>query len=359
MNVHESEKLSGMMETFGYRRTDNEKACDVIIFNTCCIRHSAENKLLGHLSILKSLKTDNPKLIAVVCGCMSQQPDGADRLIKNNPYIDIIFGTHNLHCLGEYLTEFERIGKRIIDIWDEGGIEEDVPLRREEDGRAWVNIMYGCNNYCSYCIVPYVRGRERSREFNIVLNEVNGLIRDGVKEITFLGQNVNSYRSGNKDFADLLETSAQIKGDYIFKFLTSHPKDFSKKLIEVISNNQNIAREIHLPVQAGSNRILALMNRKYTRQEYLNLVVLLRKKIPDCKLSTDIIVGFPSETEEEYEETIDLLKTVRFNKLFGFMYSKRAGTTAEKMKNQIPLDIKKERVKKLLDLQKKIERGEI
>ena len=356
MNVHESEKLSGMMEALGYERTEDEKGCDVIIFNTCCIRHSAENKLLGNLSILKVLKANNPKLITAVCGCMSQQPDGADMLIKRNPYIDIIFGTHNLHCLGEYLSKHKQDGKQIVDIWDEGGIEEDIPVRREEDGRAWVNIMYGCDNYCSYCIVPFVRGRERSRDFDTVLAEVKGLIKDGVKEITFLGQNVNSYKSEKKDFADLLSVSAKFDGDYTLKFMTSHPKDFSKKLVEVIASSSNIAKEIHLPVQSGSDRILGLMNRKYTRKQYLDLVTLLRKFMPDCRLTTDIIVGFPSETQAEYEETLDLLKTVRFNKLFGFMYSKRTGTSAEKMDNQIPIDTKRKRIKELLDLQKQIER---
>ena len=358
MNVHESEKLSGLMEDLGYAKTDEEEECDVIIFNSCCIRHSAENKIIGNLGILKPLKEKNPRLIAAVCGCMPQQPSGAERLIKLNPYIDIIFGTHNLHCLQDYIIKFEESRKRVVDIWDEGGIKEDIPVRRERDDTAWVNIMYGCDNYCAYCIVPYVRGRERSREYDTILAEVRGLIADGVKEITLLGQNVNSYKSGDKDFADLLDAVAKCDGDFMVKFLTSHPKDFGEKIIAVIAANPKIERSIHLPVQAGSDRILSLMNRKYTAAQYLDKIRSIRRVIPDCKLSTDIIVGFPSETEDEYNMTIELLREVRFSKLFGFMYSERKGTAAEKLDGQIPISIKRERIKKLLDLQKSIERGE-
>ncbi len=366
MNIHESEKLAGVLEKMGYISTDNINIANVVVFNTCCIREAAEQKAFGNIGALKPLKKKNPDLIVAVCGCMTQQKEKAEELKKTFPFVNIIFGTHNIYKFEEYLTEFQKTHKRILDVW---GKDKDCVLPEEVDSvrtsgyNAWVNIMYGCNNFCSYCIVPYVRGRERSRDFNEIVVECKKLISEGYKTITLLGQNVNSYgndlHNENYTFAKLLDTVAKIEGDFELHFMTSHPKDLTSEVIDVIRDNENISKAIHLPVQSGSNRILKLMNRHYTKQHYLDLVKEIYEKIPNAKLSTDIIVGFPTETDEDYNETRELVKQVRYNNIFAFMYSKRSGTKAEVMEDQVPMEVKNFRVNDLLNLQKQITKDSV
>ncbi len=350
MNSHESEKLSGILSQRGYVEADSPENSDVVIFNTCCIRESAETHILGNLGIIKKAKERRPSMIVGVCGCMTQQSGAAEKLKKRCPFIDIIFGTHNLHKLSSYLDSAEH-GKKVIDIWEEeNGIEEGLPVKRVGDICALVNIMYGCNNFCSYCIVPYVRGRERSRTPDNIFADVKSLIESGYKEITLLGQNVNSYSCDGVDFAELLDRLSDIKGEYWIKFLTSHPKDISEKVVSVISKKEHLAHFIHLPLQSGSDRILEMMNRKYTAREYLNKIEMIKSYLPDVGLSCDIMVGFPTETEEDFVQTLNVVEKVRYSNLYSFIYSQRKGTPADIMP-QVPIEIKKERIDRLIKKQ--------
>ena len=358
MNVHESEKLAGMLKSLNYEETNDMANADVIVFNTCCIRDAAEQKVLGNIGAVKKLKKLNPNLIVAVCGCMAQE-DGRKELFKEKyPHVSIVFGTHNLHMFKEYLIQYNSSRKKIFDVWEsEKEINENVDMYRTSNNNAWVNIMYGCNNFCTYCIVPYVRGRERSRAMADIVTEVKGLIAEGYKYITLLGQNVNSYGNDFKDgtnFATLLKTLANLEGDFRIKFMTSHPKDLTDEVITAIATEPKLSKVIHLPVQSGSNRILKLMNRNYTVEHYKTLIKKIKDQVPNYFISTDIIVGFPHETEEDFMATYNLVDEVKYGGVFGFMYSPRTGTIAEKMDEQVPQEIKNERVNKLLNLSKQI-----
>lgn len=360
MNVHESEKLAGMLEKMDYRATTMPENADIVIFNTCCIRDTAEKRIFGNIGDVKNLKKKNPNLIVVVVGCMSQQDGMSINLHQKFPYINIILGTDNIYLLPEKLEECLQKQAKYSAIINNNpliAIREDIPIYRTSGTNAWVNIMYGCNNFCTYCIVPYVRGRERSRNPQLVLDDVSRLLDEGYKEITLLGQNVDSYKfttdEKSYNFAYLLENIAKIDAKFRLRFMTSHPKDFDSNVIDIIKSCDNICNNIHLPVQAGSNRILKLMNRHYTRERYLDIVDELSEKLPNLGLTSDIMVGFPTETEEEFADTIDLVKKVRYSSAFTFVYSPRRGTAAAKME-QVPADIKKERIQKLVALQNNI-----
>lgn len=354
MNVHESEKLAGILEEKGYLPAEKENDADIIVFNTCCVRETAETKILGNLGIVKKLKETKPELKVCVCGCMAQKKGEADRLKKRCPFINLIFGTHNLYKFDQYLDEIMS-GQNVIEVWDtDKTLPEKTPIKRSDSVNAWVNIMYGCNNFCSYCIVPYVRGREISRAEQDVLQDVKKLISEGYKEITLLGQNVNSYGNDFPDksnhFAALLEKCASFEGDYKIRFMTSHPKDLSEEVVKTIASCDKLADFIHLPVQAGSDRILSLMNRRYTSGQYLEKIDMIRSYIPDAGLSSDIMVGFPTETEEDFSDTMNIVKKVGYNNLYTFIYSRRSGTPADKME-QVELATKKRRIKELIALQ--------
>lgn len=354
MNVHESEKLAGILEEKGYLPAEKENDADIIVFNTCCVRETAETKILGNLGIVKKLKETKPDLKVCVCGCMAQKKGEADRLKKRCPFINLIFGTHNLYKFDQYLDEIMS-GQNVIEVWDtDKTLPEKTPIKRSDSVNAWVNIMYGCNNFCSYCIVPYVRGREISRTEQDVLQDVKTLISEGYKEITLLGQNVNSYGNDFSDksnhFAVLLEKCASFEGDYKIRFMTSHPKDLSEEVVKTIASCDKLADFIHLPVQAGSDRILSLMNRRYTSGQYLEKIDMIRSYIPDAGLSSDIMVGFPTETEEDFSDTMNIVKKVGYNNLYTFIYSRRSGTPADKME-QVELATKKRRIKELIALQ--------
>lgn len=354
MNVHESEKLAGILEEKGYLPAEKENDADIIVFNTCCVRETAETKILGNLGIVKKLKETKPDLKVCVCGCMAQKKGEADRLKKRCPFINLIFGTHNLYKFDQYLDEIMS-GQNVIEVWDtDKTLPEKTPIKRSDSVNAWVNIMYGCNNFCSYCIVPYVRGREISRTEQDVLQDVKTLISEGYKEITLLGQNVNSYGNDFSDksnhFAALLEKCASFEGDYKIRFMTSHPKDLSEEVVKTIASCDKLADFIHLPVQAGSDRILSLMNRRYTSGQYLEKIDMIRSYIPDAGLSSDIMVGFPTETEEDFSDTMNIVKKVGYNNLYTFIYSRRSGTPADKME-QVELATKKRRIKELIALQ--------
>ncbi len=358
MNVHETEKLAGILEERGYAKAEKVEDANLIVFNTCCIRESAEQKIIGNIGAIKPLKKQNKDLIVAVCGCMTQQQDMASNLRKKFPFIDIVFGANNIEFFGEYLDEFLKQRKYINQVIADKNYTENttkVNMIRDNKLYAYVNIMYGCNNYCTYCIVPYVRGRESSRAPQKIYEEVRNLIAMGYKVITLLGQNVNSYgldgTTSGVTFAKLLDTIAQFDGDFELRFMTSHPKDLSDEVIEVMAKNPKISKSLHLPVQAGSDKILKAMNRTYDTAHYRELITKIRKAMPQITLSTDIIVGFPGETEEEYQATVDLVKEVEYHNAFVFMYSKRRGTIAEKMDNQVPLEIKRKRIMNLLDVQ--------
>lgn len=360
MNVHESEKIAGMLENMGYEPTQIKDDADIIVFNTCAIREGAEDRALGNIGNLKKLKKANPSKIIAVCGCMTQQKHVAERLFKLFPFIDIIVGTHNLYELPNLINIKLNNSKRSLKNVDAGNIVEGVPIARTSGENAWVNIMYGCNNFCSYCIVPYVRGREMSRCSEDIINECKKIVQDGkYKQITLLGQNVNSYIAPDKEnytFANLLCDICAIDGDFKLTFMTSHPKDISDKVIDIIATENKILKELHLPVQSGSNNILKAMNRKYTREHYLGIVNKLKTKVPNIRLTTDIIVGFPGETEEDFMDTVNLVKEVKYDGIFAFMYSKRSGTVAERMDNQIDDNIKNLRVNKILEIEKEIQK---
>lgn len=362
MNVHESEKLAGALKTLGLEPCESMDNADVIVMNTCCIRDTAEQKILGNIGAVKPLKRKRPEIFLAVVGCMTQQESAAERLKQKFPFIDLIMGTTNLEQFQERvsmasnaLSVKERPKTVAVEQIEKPKITEDLPTYRTSYPNAWVNIMYGCNNFCTYCIVPYVRGRERSRAPEAILSEIHTLIADGYREITLLGQNVNSYGSDreNTNFYQLLNEISKIDGKFRLRFMTSHPKDLSDEVIDLLAKTPNFCKNIHLPVQAGSTSILKAMNRKYTREQYLSLVQKIREKMPDCGITTDIMVGFPGETEEDFAFTLDLVEKVRYSNAFTFIYSSRQGTPAAKME-QIPYKIKQERIAKLIALQNKI-----
>lgn len=357
MNEHDAENLIGMLEEMGFERSQGNERADVIVFETCCVRESAEEKIYGHLGLLKPSEGGRKSIIAVT-GCMMQQPEVVEKIKKSYHHVSIVFGTHNLHTFPELLYKYMTGGKRVFDVWDaEGHVVEGVPLTRTEQVKAWVNIMYGCNNFCSYCIVPYVRGRERSRKKEDIINEVKMLASKGFREITLLGQNVNSYGNdaGQKDsFADLLYSLNDIEGIERIRFTTSHPKDLSDSLIMGMKELPKVCEHLHLPFQSGSSRILKEMNRKYTKEHYLGLVEKVREAVPGISFTTDIIVGFPGETDEDFEHTLDVVRKVRFDQAFMFLYSKRSGTRAAQLEPQVPDSVKKERFQRLVEIQNSI-----
>lgn len=358
MNERDSEILAGQLHEMKYEPTQNVEEADLILLNTCCVRETAENKILGRIGDLKALKSKKPELIIGICGCMTQQPEVGERIRRRAPHVDIIFGTHNLHKLPDLISRVKDERKTVIDVWEtEGDIVENLPSKRIEGVKAFVTITYGCNNFCTYCIVPYVRGRERSREMTDIIGEVAQLGREGYKEVMLLGQNVNSYGKDlteKKDFADLLLELDKIEGIQRIRYMTSHPRDFTDRLIEVIAGSQKVCEHFHLPVQAGSNNILKRMNRGYTREGYIELVEKIRRIIPHASITTDLIVGFPGETDDDFADTVDLLERVRFDSAFTFVYNKRSGTPAAKMPDQVPDDVKKARIQELISMQNRI-----
>ena len=353
MNARDSEKLCGILEKIGYVEAAEDEA-DFIIFNTCTVRENANMRVYGRLGQLKPRKKKNPHMMIGLCGCMMQEPEVVEKLKTSYRYVDIIFGTHNIFKFAELIvTRFES-QRMVIDIWkDTDKIVENLPNDRKFSFKSGVNIMFGCNNFCSYCIVPYVRGRERSRDPEAIISEIRQLVADGVVEVMLLGQNVNSYGKNLEHpitFAQLLERIEQIEGLERIRFMTSHPKDLSDELIEVMGKSKKICKHLHLPVQSGSSKILKKMNRHYTKEQYLELVEKIRRSVPDISLTTDIIVGFPGETEEDFEETMDIVRKVRYDSAFTFIYSKRTGTPAAAMDDQIPEEVVKDRFDRLLKL---------
>ena len=351
MNARDSEKLTGILEEIGYVASESEKA-DFVIYNTCTVRENANLRVYGRLGVLHGYKKKNPAMTIALCGCMMQEPEVVEKLKKSYKFVDIIFGTHNIFKFAELIVRnFEEKGM-VIDIWkDTQEIVEDLPVERKYSFKSGVNIMFGCNNFCSYCIVPYVRGRERSRNPEDIIAEIKSLVADGVVEVMLLGQNVNSYGKNLETpmtFAQLLQEIEKIEGLKRIRFMTSHPKDLSDELIEVMANSKKICKQLHLPLQSGSSEILKVMNRRYDKEKYLALVDKIKKAIPDIGLTTDIIVGFPGETEEDFLETLDVVRKVRYDSAFTFIYSKRTGTPAAAMENQVPEDVVKDRFDRLL-----------
>lgn len=358
MNARDSEKLVGILERIGYVEEAVEEKADFVIYNTCTVRENANMRVYGRLGQLNRVKKKNPYMMIGLCGCMMQEPQVVEKLQKSYRFVDLIFGTHNIYKFAELIvTRFES-ERMVIDIWkDTDKIVEDLPSERKYSFKSGVNIMFGCNNFCSYCIVPYVRGRERSRDPKAIIREIERLVADGVVEVMLLGQNVNSYGKtldNPVSFAQLLKEIEKIEGLERIRFMTSHPKDLSEELIEVMKDSKKICKHLHLPVQSGSTDVLKKMNRRYTKEHYLELVAKLRKAIPDISLTTDIIVGFPGETEEDFLETMDVVKKVRYDSAFTFIYSKRTGTPAATMNNQIEPDIVKDRFDRLLNEVQKI-----
>lgn len=353
MNEFDSERIGYLLETCGYLRTNDLNSAKIILINTCSVREKADNKLYGHLGNLKSLKINNPDTLICVGGCTAQSLK--EKIIKEFPYIDIVFGTKNIKNLPALIKKRRQTNKSICETEILKNYDSEIfNFKRTFKFKAYLPIIIGCNNYCSYCIVPQVRGEEMSIPMNLIIKKVENLISEGVCEITLLGQNVNSYGKDLKspeNFAKLLDNLSKIKGLKRIRFVTSHPKDFSKNLISVIKQNSNIMRHIHLPLQAGSNKILKLMNRKYTREDYMNLYHSIRSELPDCSITTDIIVGFPGENEEDFCRTLDLVKNLRFDRAFTFIYSKRKGTVAEKIPDNVTLNIKKQWFKELVEMQ--------
>ena len=367
MNARDSEKLLGILETIGYQAVETEDA-DFVLYNTCTVRENANLRVYGRLGQLGARKKKHPHMMIALCGCMMQEKEVVEKIKKTYRFVDLIFGTHNIFklaelvstCLEERLEELEAQGredkkpkhKMVVDVWkDTDQIVEDLPVERKYSFKSGVNIMFGCNNFCSYCIVPYVRGRERSRRPGEIIGEIKNLVEDGVVEVMLLGQNVNSYGKGLDEplnFAQLLEEVEKIEGLERIRFMTSHPKDLSNELIQVMAKSKKICRHLHLPLQSGSSRILKAMNRRYTKEQYLALAEKIKTAIPDISLTTDIIVGFPGETEEDFEETLDVVRKVRFDSAFTFIYSKRTGTPAAAMENQVPEDVVKNRFDRLL-----------
>lgn len=351
MNAKDSEKMTAILEYIGYTETD-EPVADFVMYNTCTVRENANLKIYGRLGYLKNHKKKNPKMKIAICGCMMQEADEVEKIRKSYPFVDIVFGTHNIYKLAELLYIQIQSERRVVDVWEEAKeIVEDLPGKRKYPFKTGVNIMYGCNNFCSYCIVPYVRGRERSRDPQDILNEIRQLADDGVVEVMLLGQNVNSYGKTLKEpmsFAQLLRQVNEIDGIERIRFMTSHPKDLSDELIEAMKACDKVCAHLHLPLQSGSSTILKKMNRRYSKEQYLDLVARIRAKLPNISLTTDIIVGFPGETEEDFEHTLDVVKKVRYDSAYTFIYSKRTGTPAAAMENQVPESVVKERFDRLL-----------
>lgn len=353
MNARDSEKLCGILEAIGYEPVETEDA-DFVLYNTCTVRDNANQRVYGRLGFTGSKKKQNPHMKIALCGCMMQEPAVIEKIQKSYRFVDLIFGTHNIYKFAELLTAVYEQGGMVVDIWkDTDKIVEDLPVDRKYPFKSGINIMFGCNNFCSYCIVPYVRGRERSREAEDILREIRTLVADGVVEIMLLGQNVNSYGKNLKhplSFAQLLQEIEQIDGLKRIRFMTSHPKDLSEELIEVMARSQKICKHLHLPLQSGSTRILQAMNRKYTKEQYLELVEKIRSQIPDIAITTDIIIGFPGETPSDVEETMDVIRQVQYDNAFTFIYSKRTGTPAAAMENQVSEELIKEGFDKVLKL---------
>lgn len=359
MNLHESEKISGILSGMGMSAVNEPENADVVVFNTCCIRDTAERRALGNIGKMKELKKKNKNLLIVITGCMTQQNGFAENMKERYQYVDVILGTHNISDLENQIRIRLEKKKRVAAVLDTDGYidDETTPVTRTSFPNAWVNINYGCNNFCTYCIVPYVRGRERSRDMKSIISECEKLINDGYKEITLLGQNVNSYGNDvpdeNVNFANLLREVAKIDGKFRIRFMTSHPKDLTEDVVKAIKDNDKICNNIHLPIQAGSNSVLKNMNRRYTREHYLGLIDMIRRYLPDCGITTDIMVGFPYETEEDFLDTMDIVEKVRFSTAFTFIYSVRKGTKAAEMP-QIPYEIKQNRIKRLIARQNEI-----
>lgn len=359
MNLHESEKISGILSGMGMSAVNEPENADVVVFNTCCIRDTAERRALGNIGKMKELKKKNKNLLIVVTGCMTQQNGFAENMKERYQYVDVILGTHNISDLENQIRIRLEKKKRVAAVLDTDGYidDETTPVTRTSFPNAWVNINYGCNNFCTYCIVPYVRGRERSRDMKSIISECEKLINDGYKEITLLGQNVNSYGNDvpdeNVNFANLLREVAKIDGKFRIRFMTSHPKDLTEDVVKAIRDNDKICNNIHLPIQSGNNSVLKNMNRRYTREHYLGLIDMIRRYLPDCGITTDIMVGFPYETEEDFLDTMDIVEKVRFSTAFTFIYSVRKGTKAAEMP-QIPYEIKQNRIKRLIARQNEI-----
>ena len=353
-NVSDSERIKGILFEIGYEFTDNPEEADLILYNTCAVREHAEDRVFGNVGALKALKRDNANLKICLCGCMMQQEHIREKIKNSYPFVDLVFGTHAIYKLPELLFKVYSVGKRVFFAPEDNSvIAEDVPVYRD----TFLPIMYGCNNFCTYCIVPYVRGREKSREPSKIIEEAKQLIASGYKDITLLGQNVNSYGKNtdyNTDFADLVRMINDLDGDFIIRFMTSHPKDCTKKLLDTMAECAKVARHIHLPFQSGNNRILKQMNRHYTREQYLELVNYAKSVMPDISITSDVIVGFPGETEEEFQDTLSLIEEVGFTSIFTFIYSKRKGTPAAEMPDPVTKEEKSERFKRLCDLQEKI-----
>jgi tRNA-2-methylthio-N6-dimethylallyladenosine synthase len=362
MNEHDSEKLLAMLDAMGYDTTEDSTEADLVIYNTCAVRENAELKVYGNLGHLKSQKEKNPDMKIVVCGCMMQQPHIVDEIKKKYRHVDLIFGTHNLYKFPELLIETMGRDKTLVDVWDvDGEVVEGLKSSRKFELKAYVNIMYGCNNFCTYCIVPYTRGRERSRTPEDIMDEIKTLVANGTKEITLLGQNVDSYGKTldtKITFAELLRMVNDIEGIERVRFMTSHPKDISDEVIYAIRDCDKVCEFLHLPIQIGSTRLLKKMNRHYTKDYYLDIIEKARKEVPDIAFSTDLMIGFPGETDEDIEDTLDVLEKVRYDSAFTFIYSKRKGTPAAEMEDQIPEEVTHKRFQKVLDLVNKIS-GEI
>lgn len=352
MNARDSEKLLGILKDIGYVESDDEESADFVIYNTCTVRENANLRVYGRLGQLKKVKRNNHEMIIAMCGCMMQEPEVVEKIKSSYKFVDVVFGTFNIFKLAELLYNRFTSDEQIIDIWDSTKeVVEELPTSRKYPFKSGVNIMFGCNNFCTYCIVPYVRGREKSREPKEIVREIERLVADGVKEVMLLGQNVNSYGKTLEDnvtFAELLSEIAKVDGLERIRFMTPHPKDLSDELIEVIRDNPKVCNHIHLPLQSGSSRLLKLMNRQYTKEHYLELVDKIRKTIPDISITTDIIVGFPGETEEDFEDTLDVVRKAKYDSAYTFIYSKRTGTPAAKMDGQVPEDVVKERFNRLL-----------
>ena len=362
-NVNDGERIKGVLMDIGYGLCDKPEDADLILFNTCAVREHAEQRVFGNVGALKGLKEKKHGLIIGLCGCMANQKHVVEKLRQSYPYVDLVFGVDGIDTLPQLIAQKLQKHKRVLmEPAQRPVIVENIPIRRESEFRAWLPIMYGCDNFCTYCIVPYVRGREKSRKPGDILAEFKSLVEAGYKEITLLGQNVNSYGKGLEeqvDFSDLLNLLCTVPGDYHIRFMTSHPKDASFKLIDTIAAQPKICKHLHLPVQSGSTNILTRMNRRYTKEQYLALVDRIRAKMPNISLTTDIIVGFPGETEEDFEDTLDIIRKVKYDQAFTFIYSKRTGTPAATMDNQVPEDVIKERFNRLLTLVNEISNAQI
>ena len=358
MNAHDSETLAGMFREMGMTEAPDREHADFVLFNTCCVRDNAERKALGNVTWLKEVRKRNPALRIGVCGCMIQEPGMAERILKQYPFVDLAFGTANLYRMPELYLRMLQTGSRVVEVADENTIAEDLPVQRLRRDAAYITIMYGCNNYCSYCIVPYVRGRERSREMDDILREAEGLLQDGVKEIMLLGQNVNSYGLGLAEDATFPKLLRRLDamGLERLRFMTSHPKDLSDELIAAMADCPHVLPQFHLPVQSGSDEVLKAMNRRYTRAAYLGRVAALRQAVPEIGLTTDIIVGHPGETEEQFLDTLSLVEEVGYDSAFTFIYSPRVGTRAAELPGQIAPEVATERIQRLIAVQEKRQR---